>query len=297
MHSSRREAASKFLTQAADKLKNPRLATLAVRMRLDIFAKVKKSIDDMVTSQLKTKAEEEKLKDFCGDEFNQNDMQIEVAKDKKKKDESKEKDVKGLITDDTETIEDIQKDIATMRKEMKRGGEDREKENAEFQMVVADQRATQKLLKSALNVLKKMYSKKAMMQESADGAQPEQISGKHKKSSAGTGVVGMLQQIIWDAKASEAEAIRSEADAQKAYELFVKDTNESIDKRSRALTNKSATKSKEEGDLVEVEADEKQDKVTLEAVNMERAELHQTCDFVVKNLMFDKLPSIMRLTL
>merc|ERR1740130_1635026 len=166
---------------------------------------------------------------------------------------------------------------------MKRGGEDREKENKEFQMVVADQRATQKLLKSALNVLKGMYAKKALVQESADGPQPAQVSGKNKKSSAGAGVVGILQQIIYDAKAMEAEAIRSEADAQKAYESFVKNTNESVDKKTRAITNKSATLSKAEGDLVEVTTDTKKDIASLDIMNMARLELHKTCDFVVKN--------------
>jgi hypothetical protein len=39
----------------------------------------------------------------------------------------------------------------------------------------------------------------------------------------------MIQQIINDAKAMEAEVIRSEEDAQKAYEDFVKDTNGSIE--------------------------------------------------------------------
>jgi len=283
MHSSRRTAASKFLTQAADKLKNPRLATLAVSMRLDVFAKVKKSIDDMINSQLKTKAEEEKLKDFCVDEFNKNDMQKEAADDKKKKDSSKKQDVTAQIVELKADVATLKKDIATMQKEMKRGGEDREKENKEFQMVVADQRATQKLLKSALNVLKGMYAKKALVQESADQAPPPQVSGKNKKSSSGGGVVAMLQQIIWDAKAMEAEAISSEADAQKAYESFVKDTNESVDKKTRAVTNKSATKSKAEGDLVEVTTAKKKDVASLDLIAMARLELHKTCDFVVKN--------------
>ena len=46
----------------------------------------------------------------------------------------------------------------------------------------------------------------------------------YKKNAAAGGVMGMIQQIINDAKAMEAEVIRSEEDAQKAYEDFVKDT-------------------------------------------------------------------------
>merc|ERR1711907_394298 len=48
MHSERRAQASKLLSAVASKLQNPHLATLAVRVRLDAFTKVKKAIDDMV---------------------------------------------------------------------------------------------------------------------------------------------------------------------------------------------------------------------------------------------------------
>ena len=61
----------------------------------------------------------------------------------------------------------------------------------------------------------------------------------------------MIQQIIDDAKAMEAEAIRDEEDAQKAYEEFVKETNASIEEKSKDIVNKSETKAKTEADLVE----------------------------------------------
>merc|ERR1719230_2438861 len=65
MHTERRAQASKLLSTVASKLQNPRLATLAVRVRLDAFTKVKKAIDDMVTQLLKEKEDEIKHKDFC----------------------------------------------------------------------------------------------------------------------------------------------------------------------------------------------------------------------------------------
>merc|ERR1719353_2566004 len=65
MHSERRAQASKLLSAVAQKLQNPRLATLAVRVRLDAFTRVKKAIDDMVSQLLKEKEDEIKHKDFC----------------------------------------------------------------------------------------------------------------------------------------------------------------------------------------------------------------------------------------
>ncbi len=50
----------------------------------------------------------------------------------------------------------------------------------------------------------------------------------------------MIQQIVNDAKAIEAEAVRAEEDAQKAYEDFVKETNASAKKKAMVLSrNKS----------------------------------------------------------
>merc|ERR1719407_54363 len=85
MHSERRTQASKLLSAVAQKVQNPRLATLAVRVRLDAFTRVKKAIDDMVSQLLKEKEDEIKHKDFCVDEFNTNELQTE-KKEREKSD-------------------------------------------------------------------------------------------------------------------------------------------------------------------------------------------------------------------
>merc|ERR1719456_1485017 len=76
-NSDRRAQASKLLAAVAQKSQNPRLATLAVRVRLDAFTKVKKAIDDMVAQLTKEKEDEIKHKDFCVEEFNTNELQTE----------------------------------------------------------------------------------------------------------------------------------------------------------------------------------------------------------------------------
>merc|ERR1719330_1185649 len=75
--SERRAAASKLLARVAQKFSNPRLSTLAYRVKLDAFTRVKKAIDDMVAQLLKEKEDEIKHKDFCVDEFNSNQLQTE----------------------------------------------------------------------------------------------------------------------------------------------------------------------------------------------------------------------------
>merc|ERR1719498_2028586 len=159
MHSERRTQASKLLSAVAQKLQNPRLATLAVRVRLDAFTRVKKAIDDMVTQLLKEKEDEIKHKDFCVEEFNTNEMQTEKKERSKQDLTAKIEDLEQTIKQLTQAIDQLKAEVAEMQVQLKRAGEDREKENKEFQMTVADQRATQKLLTAALEVLQGFYSK------------------------------------------------------------------------------------------------------------------------------------------
>jgi len=287
MQSERRSQASKLLAAVAQKNSNPRLATLAVRVRLDAFTRVKKAIDDMVAQLTKEKEDEIKHKDFCVDEFNTNELQTEKKERAKQDLTAKIEDLESTIDALTKAIDQLKSEIAEMQVQMKRAGEDREKQNKEFQMTVADQRATQKLLAAALNILKGFYAKKAaaalVQTQQPAGPPPPPGFEAYKKNAAAGGVMGMIQQIINDAKAMEAEAIRSEEDAQKAYEDFVKDTNGSIEAKSKDIVNKSETKAKAEADLVEAKENKEAVMLELEQLSNYKAELHSSCDFVMKN--------------
>jgi len=185
----------------------------------------------------------------------------------------------------TEAIATLKSEIAEMQVQLKRAGEDREKQNKEFQQTVADQRATQKLLNAALEILKGFYEKKeaALLQQEPAGPPPPPGFKEYKKNAAAGGVMGMIQQIINDAKAMEADAIRSEEDAQKAYEDFVKETNASIEAKSKEMVNKTEEKAKAETDLTESNEAKENVLLELEQLSNYNAELHQSCDFVMKN--------------
>merc|ERR1712003_588894 len=141
---------------------------------------------------------------------------------------------------------------------------------------------TAKLLKAALTILEDFYGKKSLLQEPA-GPPPPAGFEEYKRNQASGGVMGMMQQIIDDAKAMESEAIRSEEDAQKAYEDFVKETNASIEAKSKDIVNKSEEKAKAESDLVEAKEAKEAAMLELEQLSNYEAELHQSCDFVMKN--------------
>jgi chromosome segregation ATPase len=283
--SARRSQAASVLAAVAKKVNNPRLSALAAKVRLDAFTKVKKAIDDMVAQLLKEKEDEIKHKDFCVEEFNTNQLQTE-RKDREKEDLiAKIEDLELTIKTLTSEIDTLKSEVAEMQVQMKRAGEDREKENKDFQQTVADQRASQKLLQAALNILKGFYEKKeaALLQQEPAGPPPPPGFKEYKKNAASGGVMGMIQQIINDAKAMEAEAIRAEEDAQKSYEDFVKETNASIEEKSKAIVNKSEEKAKAETDLTQSNEDKESVMLELEQLSNYNAELHQSCDFVMKN--------------
>merc|ERR1719482_811082 len=177
-----RDSASKVLSEAAKTLHSPRLSALASRVRLDAFTKVKAAIDEMIEALLKEKKDEIKHKDFCTDALNTNEREAEL----------KQRD-----------IDEVTAKIQDLTTQLKRAGEDREKENADFQTTVAEQRASQQILTKALDVLKAVYAKKEFMQIRAKqepaGPPPPPGFKKYEKSGGSGGVMGMIEQIIADA--------------------------------------------------------------------------------------------------
>merc|ERR1719210_2698630 len=173
--SERRAEASRLLSEAALRTHNPRLATLAYKVRLDAFTRVKKAIDDMVAQLPKEKEDRHKHKDFCVDEFNTNQLQTEKKERLKRDQIAKIEDLEATIKALTEQIDTLKAEIAEMQVQLKRAGEDREKENKVFQTTVADQRETQKLLKAALNVLGEFYGKPAAPPSLVQGGRQEPV--------------------------------------------------------------------------------------------------------------------------
>jgi len=279
----RRNAAAKVLKTVALKNNSPRLAAIAVKVQLDAFVRVKKAIDDMVTQLVAEKNDEIKHKDFCVEEFNTNQLQTE-RKEREKQDllaliEDLDLTIKTLSAE----IDTLKSEIAELKTELKRAGEDREKQNKEFQQVVADQRASQKLLTAALKILEGFYKKEEALLQKQQGPPPPPGFKEYKKSGAAGGVMGMIEEIINDAKTMEADAVRAEGEAQAAYEDLVKDTNSSIEEKTKSQVNKTEERAKAEENKQQAITDKEAALLELEELSNYNAELHQNCDFVMKN--------------
>merc|ERR1719213_226369 len=95
--------------------------------------------------------------------------------------------------------------------------------------------------------------------------------------------MGMIEDIIDDAKTLESEAIHAEEAAQKAYEDFVKESNASLEAKTKDMIDKTEERSKAEE--AKVHADKEFDKAMLELEQLAdtKGQLHVNCDFLMKN--------------
>merc|ERR1719181_792879 len=102
-------------------------------------------------------------------------------------------------------------EIARTQAEVKKASEARENENAEFQTTVADQRATQTILKKALARLGSFYKKESLIARPAgalllqhaaankrDKQTPPAQFNKYKNNAGASSVMGLLEQIVED---------------------------------------------------------------------------------------------------
>merc|ERR1719324_1104667 len=133
------------------------LSTLAVSVGLDSFTKIKEAMDKMVADLKKEQEDEVKFKAYCTKELDANEKATYENTEQKE-------DLEALIAKLTKQIKKLKEEIATANTEIAdtetailKASQVREGENAEYQTVVADQRATQDILTKALGKLKEFY--------------------------------------------------------------------------------------------------------------------------------------------
>merc|ERR1719428_2250007 len=192
---------------AAMKSGDSQLAKLAVSVKADVFAEVKKAIDGMIAELSKIQKEEEEQYEFCTSELKANEKQTEAKTELKAELEQKIADSKSTIQRLTDDITTLKAEIAATNLEMKTASTNREKENADFQVTVADQKATQAILKKALDRLKAFYAAKGLLQTSDKQTPPTQ--GTYKKSASAGGVMNLLQGVIDESVDVEKKALKA----------------------------------------------------------------------------------------
>merc|ERR1719265_274848 len=142
--------------------------------------------------------------------------------------------------------------------------------------------------------MKQVY---ALMQAQAPGAPHTQTSATHtdpgngpakfannaEQNAGGGRVVAMLEEILADTRKTEDQAMTSEQDSQSAYENFMKDSNKSILKTTQAISDMTGARATAKEELSMAKTDFSQTMAELESLDQTNADLHKSCDFILKN--------------
>jgi hypothetical protein len=263
---------------------NPELSMLASSVELDAFTKVKAMIDKMISALNQQQADEVKKNDWCKDELQENEMTTMKTKDLKADLEAQIGQLETTIKTLSEEIEKAHLDIDNLNLELQRASEDRKKENLDFQRVVADQMVTAEILAKALDKLATFYDDAAFAQVHAGAKQTPPVQQmEYSKSKGASGVMSMIEKLIYDTKDITAKSKKSESEAQAAYEALVADTNESIAGLTKEVTTKTKAKAQAKKDLSYTQDDHGDAVAKLESLGKYNADLHAECDYVMKN--------------
>merc|ERR1719393_298565 len=227
-----------FLSTKAEELHSRMLSVLAARAAADPFVKVRKMIKDMIIKLMEEANEETEHKGWCDGELGANKIQRD----------SKTEDVNTLtaqadqLTADiaklTQELADLSKEITELDAAMASATDIRTKEKAKNEATIADAKAAQEAVKSALAVLKEFYAKAAeatalVQQPSAMEDAPATFDSSYKGMGAeGGGVVGMLEVIASDFARLESETTSEEDSAASEYKTFMSDGG--VDKATMA---------------------------------------------------------------
>lgn len=283
---SRTQRAMEHIAASARKHNNWALASLAVRVKLDAFEKVKETMDKMLADLKTQQAEEYDKKELC-------DKQIDEAEDTVKVEEQEKADLAAKhkqLTNGLSTLaadsKKLKDDVAASKVSLKAAGEDRNAENMLFQQTVNDQRATVTVLNKALARMKEFYSSGFVQINShipgmADTAAPPTPAGHTKNSGAG-GVLQLLASIISETEQAEAEAVLSEKNSQADYAELVQDTSASLAADLSAIAEKEQMLADSEGAKAETESAQLANDEELTAAKKLLSAHHTECDWILK---------------
>jgi len=265
--------------------KNWMLASLAVRVKLDAFTKVKAAMDKMLAELASQQKAEVAKYESCKKQIDATEDKVWDDKVVKRDVAAKHKDLENTIATLTKDIDDLKTEVSESQISLKQAGENRKAENALFQTTISDQRAMITVLNMALKRLKEFYEP-SLVEVHAHAAPPPKPSGPeatgYKKSGSSGGVMQLLSMIIADAERTDDEMAASENESQKEYAGFVSSTTASIEADRKAISEKEEQMATAESEKSETEESQLANQASLDKGADLLTQLHGQCDYVLK---------------
>lgn len=276
------------LMKLGRKSNNVALMSLAVRIKLDAFDKVKKTMDNML-AELKTQQQNEyDQNERCKKDIDETEDTIKIEQRNKKDLEEKNKDLTNTLATLDDQIKTLKQEVSDMEVSLKKAGIDRKAENELYQQSVADQRATITILNMALDRMKEFYAPKLVQIKNhqpvpgAAAAPPPPKPQAYEKSAGASGVLNLLQMVIDDAHREEVELEADENKAQKMYGEFVSSSTTSIEADRATIAEKEKHVAETSSELSKTEETQLANGEMLESLDGTLTGLHAECDYVIK---------------
>eukprot|EP00403_Amphidinium_massartii_P040049 CAMPEP_0178440708 /NCGR_PEP_ID=MMETSP0689_2-20121128/36947_1 /TAXON_ID=160604 /ORGANISM="Amphidinium massartii, Strain CS-259" /LENGTH=711 /DNA_ID=CAMNT_0020063549 /DNA_START=247 /DNA_END=2382 /DNA_ORIENTATION=- len=285
---SARRSAARLLLRAAHGLgsdmagrrEQEHMASLAVRVRLDAFSKVKEAMDSMIADLKEQQEAEVKHKETCKSELNGNEKATYSTERELSEAQQKITALEETTAQLADDIAAAHKAIAAIKLQLKEAGESRKGENARFQEEVTDQRAVQHILAKAIARLRQVYKVGASLVQ--EPTPPTKFQPYAQSEAAGP-VLSLLEQIVQDAAKVEKDEVEAEQAAQKAYEDVAVDVTASVKQLEAAIETKTKAKASATAETEETRAVESSLQSRLADLGEVAADLHTQCDFFLKN--------------
>jgi DNA repair exonuclease SbcCD ATPase subunit len=261
------------------------IAALTVRVQIDSVAKLKASLDSLASELKQQQKTEVEFKARCVKDLNANQKTVLKKTDEKEDLEALLEEQATHLKTLTEEITDAQAQIAETEVEVKKASQNRETQNAQFQSTVADQRATQDILKKALAKLESFYktSKKEEFFQTGELQVPPAQFSAYNANAGSSPVIAMIESIIQDSSQLEHESVEGEKKAQAEYEKFVTDSNALIKTLSEGVVEKTKESASTKSKVADAKGDLESTKGEIEDLGKVEEDLHQECDFTLKN--------------
>jgi len=287
----RAERAMQHIASVAKKHNNWALVSLAVRVRLDAFTKVKEAMDKMLAELANQQKTEYAKWETCNANIDKTEDDIKVGMETKEDLDAKHKALANLIDSLTRDIAALKQEEADMEVSLKEAGEQRKQQNQVYQTSVMDQRATANILNKALARLKQFYDTKSLLQVAQ--RQPANQPGRavaapppkgrdYAKSGGAGGVIQLLMKIIQDCEVEEQELNLDEQHAQKLYAEFVAATAATIQADRAAIEEKSIRKGETKGAKSDTEDEQLANDDQLAKLRDLLKAHHLECDYLIK---------------
>ncbi|CAE7871139.1 unnamed protein product [Symbiodinium necroappetens] len=265
---------------ATSKTSGSGAAEVLAMTQSDSFGKVRDAIDGMVRELKQQQRLDVKKKDWCKQEFFENQKAANAAADHQTSLELRssemESDIKTLQGD----LDHTRQKREELKGQLQTASEERREEQSAFQKTKWDQQMTLRALRQAFRKLSGVYAPSSFL------SRPREAAGYHKNQMGGT-VLKLLQTLMADAQDVVDKAALAENQAEVSYGRFVEETKtmlESLQANTVAKSRAIATSKKDflqTGQDVRLNAQEQHD------LAVQKANLKAQCDSLIKN--FDEI--------